>query len=64
MAMRETKGLTKIKHLPGQPDHARRALNFHSVIVPTADLRRCFGRGLTAPIGLPILPSVNSDEVA
>jgi CheW-like domain len=64
MAMRETKGLTEIERLPGQPDHVRRALDLHSVIVPTADLHRCFGRGPTALIDPPNLLSVNIGEVA
>jgi hypothetical protein len=64
MAMRDTKGLTEIKRLPGHPDYLRRALNLYGVIVPTADRCRSFGRRLIGRVGLPNLLSANSDEVA
>jgi hypothetical protein len=64
MAMRETKGLTEIKHPPGQPDDLRGALNLLSAIVLTADQRYRFGRRLVALINPSNLPSANLGEAA
>jgi purine-binding chemotaxis protein CheW len=62
MAVREIKGWTEIKHLPGQPDYLRGVLNLRGVIVPIVDLRCRFGQGLTeaTPLHIVIIVQIES----
>jgi purine-binding chemotaxis protein CheW len=62
MAVREIKGWTQIKRLPGQPDYVRGVLNLRGVIVPIVDLRCRFGLGSTeaTPLHIVIIVQIES----
>lgn len=64
MAVREIKGWTEIKPLPGQLDYVRGVLNLRGVIVPIVDLRCRFGQGITesSPLHVVIIVQVGAKQ--
>lgn len=62
MAVREIKGWTQIKQIPGQPDYVRGVIDLRGAIVPIIDLRCRFGGGLTetTPLHIVIIVQIES----
>jgi len=47
LAVREIRGWSQARYLPGQPDYVRGVLNLRGRMVPIIDLRCRFGQGIT-----------------
>lgn len=62
LGVREIKGWSEIRYLPGQAEHIRGVLNLRGLMVPIIDLRCRFGQGITEATPLHVVIIVEIED--